>query len=511
MCIRDRLHDKIQNGLFTEEIKEQFYQIIEYFGQSPIIVRSSSLLEDSYGNAFAGKYESVFLGNQGPPDARFEEFENAVRKVYSSAFGKDALAYRKHRGLSLLDEQMALLVQRVSGAHHGSYFFPDSAGVGVSYNTFAWNPRMDLKAGMIRIVTGLGTRAVGRNERDYPLVAALDNPLMRPDTGIEALRTFSQKEADIINIEKSALETVPLELMLENMPDKSRELIAVRDDSAESYLKEKGIGGRKVWLATFENLLSKTEFPSIIRTMLKKLEDSYNYPVEIEFTLNFTDNGGFRINVLQCRPFQAKTASRENISIPSDIDKNRIIFSSTGGFMGGSVKKELRRIIYVDPKEYSLLTIQKKYEVARIIGDINRNSHSDLPTMLAGPGRWGTTTPSLGVPVSFADISNVCALIELEFREADITPELSYGSHFFHDLVEADIFYCALFANNPGRIFSTEVLEPEGKGNTLTSINSTYTGYEKVIHVHTYSEQRPVLLADLLTQKVLCYIKPQNT
>ena len=124
------LHDKLLSGSFPEEIREEFRKMLEYFGQYPIIVRSSSLLEDSFGNAFAGKYESIFCVSQGPPEQRCRQFEDAVRRVFASMMSEDALAYRLQRGLAKKDEQMALLVQRVSGAHHGHYFFPDLAGVG---------------------------------------------------------------------------------------------------------------------------------------------------------------------------------------------------------------------------------------------------------------------------------------------------------------------------------------------------------------------------------------------
>jgi len=141
------LKEKMLYGVFPEEIMEKFQQIIEYFGSSPIIIRSSSLLEDDFGNAFAGKYESIFLANQGSPEQRYIQFAEAVKKIYASSMNEDALVYRKQRGLDKMDEQMALLVQRVSGAHHKDYFFPDLAGVGVSYNTYVWNKGINPKAG----------------------------------------------------------------------------------------------------------------------------------------------------------------------------------------------------------------------------------------------------------------------------------------------------------------------------------------------------------------------------
>jgi len=141
------LYDRMLYGKFQEEIMEKFQQMIEYFGTSPIIVRSSSLLEDGFGNAFAGKYESFFCANQGTPEQRYMQFIEAVRKIYASTMSENALAYRLQRGLDKLDERMALLVQRVSGSYHKQYFFPDIAGVGISHNTYVWTDEMDPKAG----------------------------------------------------------------------------------------------------------------------------------------------------------------------------------------------------------------------------------------------------------------------------------------------------------------------------------------------------------------------------
>src|SRR3989339_284830 len=204
------LREKLLNGIFPLEIREQFQQMIEYFGGAPIIVRSSSLLEDAFGNAFAGKYESIFVVNQGTPEERCKKFEDAVRQVFASTMHEDALQYRLQRGLSQQDEQMALLVQRVSGKQRKRTFFPFFAGVGLSRNTFVWDKDMDPKAGMLRLVFGLGTRAVNRVEGDYPRIVALDAPLKRPYAGMEKTKKFSQHEVDLLNIKANALETKTL-------------------------------------------------------------------------------------------------------------------------------------------------------------------------------------------------------------------------------------------------------------------------------------------------------------
>jgi hypothetical protein len=188
----ERAQEQMLTGSFPEFVRDQFAEMLDYFGQAPIVVRSSSLLEDSFGNAFSGKYESVFCANQGSPQERLEAFLAAVRHVYASAMGRDALLYRAQRGLLDRDEQMALLVQRVSGAAYGRLFFPQVAGVGLSFNPFAWSEQIDPRAGVLRLVFGLGTRAVHRSDNDYTRIVALNAPARRPETTSGEVRGYAQ-------------------------------------------------------------------------------------------------------------------------------------------------------------------------------------------------------------------------------------------------------------------------------------------------------------------------------
>ena len=191
-------------GTFPEFVRDQFAEMLDYFGQAPIVVRSSSLLEDSFGNAFSGKYESVFCANQGSPQERLEAFLAAVRHIYASAMGREALLYRAQRGLLDRDEQMALLVQRVSGAVYGRLFFPQVAGVGLSFNPYAWSEQIDPKAGVLRLVFGLGTRAVSRSDDDYTRIVALNAPARRPETTSSEVRGYAQWRVDVLDLEKKA-------------------------------------------------------------------------------------------------------------------------------------------------------------------------------------------------------------------------------------------------------------------------------------------------------------------
>ncbi|MCU0848759.1 MAG: PEP/pyruvate-binding domain-containing protein [Spirochaetes bacterium] len=501
----EKLRGMMMNGNFPDEIKEQFQQLIEYFGQSPFIVRSSSLLEDAYGNAFAGKYESVFCVNQGSPQKRYQELTQAVRTVYASTMNEDALAYRLQRGLYNMDEQMALLVQRVSGKYRDHYFFPDAAGVGLSYNTYVWNNTMDPGAGMIRIVFGLGTRAVERVEGDYPRIAALDQPMLRPLSSPDEIKKFSQKDVDVLNIRENRIQTLPFMKLRSELPDMDLEKITELDMDALRKMEEMKIDGDRPWVINFDRLLSENRFPESMKRMMKKLESEYRYPVDIEFTLNFTADKSYRINLLQCRPYQARGLQTQ-VDVPTDIPDSRVFFKTDGSFLGGGISQKIRSIIYVDPLQYGKLPISGKYDVARLIGKLNKmiSDRNALPTLLIGPGRWGTTTPSLGVPVRFSEINNISILVEIAQMRDNIMPELSYGTHFFQDLVETDIFYVALFPEKEGASFNRDIMGryPE----VLCALIPECLAYKDTVLVYEIPADGMSIMADISRQKLICFV-----
>ena len=503
------LREKMLSGTFPYEIKEQFQQLIEYFGQSPIIIRSSSLLEDAFGNAFAGKYDSIFLVNQGSPEQRYDYFVESVRKIFASTMNEDALTYRLQRGLDQQDEQMALLVQRVSGSYRKHYFFPDLAGVGISYNNFVWKEGMDPKAGMLRLVAGLGTRAVNRVETDYPRTVALDNPQYRPHASIDEARRFSQHDLDVLNIESNALETISfLETAHQGLNIKL-DLFGIKDLETTQRLRELGHHDREAWILTFDNLLTRSSLTGVMHRMLKKLEEMYDYPVETEFTVNFTQANAYKINLLQCRPVQTK-GQAQRVKIPPNITQDNIFISLEGNFMGGSVVQNIARIIFVEPLAYSQLSLSDKYSIARLIGKLNKliKDREATPTMLLGPGRWGTTTPSLGVPVRFSEINNVSFLGEIAYTDGNLMPELSFGTHFFQDLVETNIFYLALFPENPEVIFHRSVLDR--LENVLESLVPDSQKYSDVVKVYETANEDLRIMADIISQKLICFMN-KNT
>jgi hypothetical protein len=497
------LGDKMLHGVFSQDIMESFQRIVEYFGSSPIIIRSSSLLEDGFGNAFAGKYESIFLASQGSPEQRYIEFADAVRRVYASTMSADALTYRKQRGLDKLDEQMALLIQRVSGSRRGNVFFPDVAGVGLSYNTYVWNEKIKPESGILRLVCGLGTRAVNRVDGDYPVMAALSEPLIRPYSAKYDERKFSQHNIDVISAEQNKLITMPLSDIIESGIYSNIKRIAIRDLEAEESLLRISGANKQYWIITFAELLKDPDFTKSFERILAALEKGYNYPVEIEFTLNFTKSGHFKINLLQCRPLQ-RYSTAEKADMPVKIRDEDILFISKEHFLGGNIRQKIDKIIHVDPKSYIGLSQSEKYDIARIIGKLN-NSIKDSKqesVLLVGPGRWGTSTPSLGVPVSFSEISNVRVMAEVAFPEGHLMPELSFGTHFFQDLVETGIFYIAIFPDSREVLFNESWFG--GLNNILTQIIPSADKYKECIKVYDVSYMNTMVISDIISQRVLC-------
>ena len=233
------------------------------------------------------------------------------------------------------------------------------------------------------------------------------------------------------------------------------------------------------YILDFKKLLGSTEFPAVMKDMLALLSRVYDYPVDIEFTANFSKNGRFRINLLQCRPLQTRGPG-STVDIPVLRDKKDCFFSFKGNFMGGNVRLPVDYVVFVRPKAYLNLSERDKYSVARQIGLINTRLKGKN-VMLIGPGRWGTGTPSLGVPVHFSELNGMAVVCELSSPEEGFMPELSYGSHFFQDLVETGIFYAAIFDGQEDVVFNAEKVL--GKENRLAAVVPQAAHFSDVIHI----------------------------
>ena len=494
--------DRLMTGTFSEPMREQFVRIIKYYGQDPYIIRSSSILEDGFGNAFAGKYESVFCVNRGSLEERISELEHAIKIVYASSMSLSALDYRKRRGLDKRDEQMALLIQRVSGSYYGSSYMPCAAGVGYSYSPYRVMKDTDPTAGMLRLVMGLGTSAVDRTEGSYPRIVNLDMPDKTSYSSSADKHKFSQGKAEVIDMTEKILKKLSLDMMEKDIPNYLDKILLEHDYDAESRLREMG-RNRSVKFISCKGLVANTTLMDQMRRLLRCIQEEYEYPVDTEFTINLSENGEYSIDLLQCRPLQVQKGKSGTV-IPPDIDKESILLESKGASMGMCKAAELDIIVYVDPVKYYELPYKEKDLVAKLIGKINWHFRDlNKHMMLIVPGRVGTSSPELGVPTTFSDISAYEIICETEESKAGYNPELSFGSHIFQDLVEAEILYTAVFHNDktihyyPEKMSSAkDIVEEFEQKESLTDI----------VHVYDFTDKKPHVYNDVANEHLMITI-----
>ncbi|MCP4424448.1 MAG: phosphoenolpyruvate synthase [Chloroflexi bacterium] len=439
-------------GEFPEEIVERLQEVLETMGDSPLIVRSSSLLEDNFGFSFAGKYHSYFCPNQGTPEENLDGLLNAIRLVYASSLNPDAILYRQHHGLIDYDERMGVLLQEVKGERHGRYYFPTLAGVAFSQNPFRWHEKIRREDGFLRLVTGMGTRAVDRVDQDYPRMIALSHPQLRPETTAKAIRRYSQEYIDVIDLEGNAEITLPFREVLGRDFPGLRLLASIdKRDYLQDILSAAMLKPSDRLVLTFSKLTREKGFIEMMRSALKQLEQVYETPVDVEFTVEIIQNYphvNYKLNLLQCRPLSTR-ADAGRVIIPRNIPAEDILFTSCKLIPDGK-SEGVRYIIYVDPDTYyNIPDPVAKLELGRIIGRLNKRLEKEA-FILIGPGRWGSANLDLGVKVTYADIFNTAVLVEMAVAQDGRVPELSYGTHFFQDLVESGIHSLPLHLGEEG-------------------------------------------------------------
>ncbi|MBK6089686.1 PEP/pyruvate-binding domain-containing protein [Ruminococcus difficilis] len=490
---------KIMEGKFPTGIEAEFRRILDYYGNDPVIVRSSSILEDGFGNAFAGKYESVFCGNQGDPEERLQKFEEAVKIVYASTMSMSALDYRKRRGLDKRDEQMAILVQRVSGSRYEGFFMPCTAGVGYSVSPYRMGSEKP-KSGMLRLVMGLGTAAVDRRTGSYPRLVSLDAPTKVLSTDMSDRQQFSQRIVDAISADTNDVEGFDAMNICKSVPRYLKNMIYSHNYETESRLRERG-DWRDVLFITCDGLTKNEQLMTDMRDILELIQTHYEYPVDTEYTINFAPDGSYVIDLLQCRPLQL-TAEGDKITVPDGVDNRRILLETKGVSMGFSREIAIDGVVYIDPILYYQMPYRRKYEIKEALSQVNwrfRNQGKHL--LLLTPGRICTSSPELGVPSGFSDISEFSVIAEVSESKVGYIPELSYGSHIFQDLVEAGILYTAVFEKESTIAFSPDLLkEFADVTNGVTELADDIKG---VLRVYDTSKDHLTLYYDLGEEHLL--------
>jgi pyruvate,water dikinase len=468
-----------KNSSFPPEIVQGLSMALDDFGEIPLIVRSSSLLEDRLGSAFSGKYKSLFLGNQGSKNERLAALLDAIAEVYASTLGPDPMQYRAERGLTDFHEEMGIMIQQVVGQTVGDYFFPAYAGVAFSNNEFCWSPRIKREDGLIRLVPGLGTRAVDRLSDDYPILIAPGQPALRATVGLEEQLRYSPHKIDVLNLKANSFETITITELLAKFGNQYPAIEKIISLHADNHLRKPlsiNLDFSNVdAVVTFDGLSNDTDFVKKMYTIMKTLQNALATPVDIEFASDGED-----FYLLQCRP-QSYSHYDAPSQIPVDIPQERIIFNANRFISNGTVPN-ISYIVYVDPDQYNaIVELQDLATIGRVIGKLNQI----LPRrqfILMGPGRWGSRGDiKLGVNVTYSDINNCSVLIEIARKKGNYVPDLSFGTHFFQDLVEAGIRYLPLYPDDEGIIFNSGFLNESH--NALGKLLPQFQHLGHIIHV----------------------------
>lgn len=498
----DEIRDEYPNiveahlkGEFPEIIVEKLRHVVEQLGKKPIIARSSSLLEDNFGFSFAGKYESIFCPNQGTTEENLEAILDAIRRIYASTLNPDAILYRQKHNLIDYDERMAILLQTVRGKQFGRYFLPSVAGVGFSENNVRWNPDIRREDGFLRVVWGLGTRAVDRVSNDYARVVALSHPKLRPETTAKAIRQYSQRYIDVIDIEENVFKTIPTSEILPYLyeadyPDFRYVMSIDRGDYVRNMVTVPDQDDIDDLIITFDYLTNDRVFIKLMRTSLMRLQQTYQRPVDIEFTVEIIPNypqPSYRLHILQCRPLSQREMET-NVKLPSNLDDNDILFTSHELVPDGKVDG-IRYVIFANPKIYRQIPERAtKLNLGRAIGRLNKILEKNK-FIVMGPGRWGSANIDLGIRVTYADIFNTKALVEMAVASHEGVPSLSYGTHFYQDLVEANIHSLPLHLEDERSEFKWAFFQ-EAK-NFLHRLSPQDANLEPFLKVIDMQEEKP--------------------
>jgi hypothetical protein len=304
-------------------------------------------------------------------------------------------------------------------------------------------------------VWGLGTRAVDRVANDYPRLIALSHPQLRPELTAEAIRQYSQNQIDVIDLEENRFVTLPVhDLLQPNFPDLRYIASVDKGDYLQDILSIGGSHHNDDYLLTFSFLTRDKRFVHLMRTALSQLEKAYGLPVDVEFTVEIIPGypyPEYKLHILQCRPLSLRKNAAQ-VTLPKELPQENILFTAHDLVPDGGAEG-IRYIVFVDPEVYRTCETAVKHALGRAVNRLNRRLEGEQ-FILMGPGRWGSVNIDLGVQVTYADIHNTKVLVEMAVAHNGQLPELSYGTHFFQDLVEAGIYSLPLHVGQEDTLFN---------------------------------------------------------
>jgi len=436
------LAEELVKGKLPDFVRRNIKHIAKTI-QGPIAVRSSSLLEDSRTQPFAGIYKTFMLKNNNPdPKKRAEQIFKAVKYVYASTYTKEARSYLEHTTHISEEEKMAVVIQEVVGTNYDNKrFYPTFSGLAQSYNYYPIPP-MKADEGIVYLAMGLGKTIMDgykslKLSPEHPQnlfqFANIREYLNNSQTEFMAI-DLSEKDCELTfeqdsNIHKYDLETAETDGSLKDLA------------STYSYENDTiydGIGRQGSRVLTFAPILKYNSFPlvEIIKYLLETFKKMLGSHMEMEFAvdLNPDEDGNIQFNILQVRPMLSRFSHQK---VDLEIKENQTKIAKSAKTLGNGNIKDVKDIIFVKPETFSTYkTRDIQYEIEKINQKLVLEKR---PSIIIGPGRWGSSDPLLGIPVKWNQISSAKVILENTVEQLKVEP--SYGTHFYHNVSSLGIGY----------------------------------------------------------------------
>jgi hypothetical protein len=449
------IREAFRAGDFPADILQELRGVLAKIGPNPLIVRSSSLLEDSFGPAFAGRYEFILCPNQGTPEENLKELVKAIATVYASTLNPEALLYRQVRGLRDYDERMGVLIQPLQGERFGDYFLPVAAGVALSRNLYRWAPQIRAEDGFLRLVWGLATSAVERASNNPPRLVALSHPTLQPVDADHPEWSFCQQMVDVVDLKENCCKTLPVHQLITPQYPPIRLIAQLQESEYFGSLRGRVLQADIPRLAiTFDELLGKTEFAPMLRQVLKTLEKHYEAPVDIGFTAQLHDLDEFpptvSLSILHCRR-QEYLSSNKPVPLPAGLTPERVLFKTRFMVPRGFVSN-IHQVVFISPQGYDHLSGRAAYEDLRQALSQLNSALEAKQFICVGPGQWAAPNPHMGIDVSYGDVYKTAALVELHGTAGvagHTLPDPALGTYVFHNMMEAAIYPLSLSLDQP--------------------------------------------------------------
>ncbi len=476
----NNLYDFALSDATDEEIKKKFIEaklsdslrsdlefLLQYWTK-PLAIRSSSLLEDSSYQSFAGIFSTLMIPNNNYNEINLNQLCTAIKLVYASVFLKQAKSYAETISHTIEESKMAVIIQEVVGKEHNTRFYPDFSGTASSFNYYPLD-FMKPEDGIAHLALGLGRLIVDGYESfhfcpKHPksnLYSTPDHLLDNSQTVFYALN-LKQKNINIL-ADDPFVKKFDLGAAIED--ETLTQIASTYDFNSQSLLI--GYNGTGSPIITFDNQLKLKLLPiaEIVDKMLLIGEQTMGCSVEIEFAVNFKENKNEkdRFNILQIRPFLQQEMT--HIGEIETYEKKQLLAYSNH-VSGNFISKDIHDIIYIKPKSFdNLKTLEILKEIDKLNSELVKEKKQYL---LIGFGRWGTSDRFLGVPVKWNNINGVKTIIETNFENFQL--DFSQGSHFFHNIVTSNIGYLHIKHREIQNFIDWDWLENESAVNNLTYV-----------------------------------------